>query len=352
MIIKEYNDKILPLDHKSMELSKDRWDNFAKPISSLGKIENVIIKIAGIQRSHNIDISKPVVCVMCADNGVVKQGVSQVDSEVTAIVAENMTNNKSVVCIMANSIGAKIFVVDIGINKKISIDGLINKKVMLGTYDMTLESAMSIEKALEAIKVGVEMAHEFKINGYNLIITGEMGIGNTTTSSAIASVMLNEEVENVTGKGAGLCSAGLIRKIHSIKKAIELNKPDKSNALDVLCKVGGLDIAGMVGLYIGGAIEGIPVMIDGFISGIAALIAKQLAPNCYEYMLPSHVSAEPAGLVLLNALGLEPMITCDMCLGEGTGAVAGFSLIKLGDNVYKSMNNFSEVNITKYVNFN
>lgn len=344
--------EIRGLDKQSMEKAKERWDNIAKPLASLGKLETCIIQIAGIQCTDYVELSKPVVCVMCADNGVVANGVTQVDSTVTAIVAENMTKEKSIVTIMAKTIQAEICVVDIGMNTSLNGAGLRNEKVMFGTNDMTIESAMTKAQAIKAINVGIRMAKKFKKDGYHCILTGEMGIGNTTTSAAIASVLLEKSIEEVTGRGAGLCTSGLARKINAIDKAIERNMPQKEDVLDVLSKVGGLDIAGMVGLYIGGAIVQMPVIIDGFISGVAALIAKLLIPECSDYMIPSHCSAEPAGALILNELKLSPLVTCDMCLGEGTGAVAAVSLIQLGLRVYNEMSNFEEARIEKYKHLN
>lgn len=344
--------QIEPLCEDSMRESKARWDNIAKPLSSLGKLETTVIRIAGIQRSVDVVIDKPAVAIMCADNGVVVQGVTQVDSSVTAVVSENLTKASATVCIMSKCVGADVVPVDIGINKDMDVKGLINKKVMYGTNDMTLGSAMSKEQCIKAIEVGIETVVMLKEKGYNIIATGEMGIGNTTTSSAIASVLLSQEVELVTGKGAGLCSEGLTRKINAIKKAIEVNRPKPQDPIDVLYKLGGLDIAGLVGIYLGGAITKTPVLIDGFISGISALLACEIAPLCKNYMIASHVSAEPAGKMVLDALGMTPMITCDMCLGEGTGAVAGLSVIAMGLAVYNEMKDFSQAKIEHYKELN
>ncbi len=334
---------------QSMEEAKRRWSKIAIPLGSLGKLEDVVIRIAGIQRNANIAIAKPVVCPMCADNGIVAQGVTQTGSKVTGIVAESMAKKESSVCIMARGIGADVVPVDIGIDHEISVPGLVNKKIMQGTHDMTKGPAMSRQEAVSAICAGIEMTEEFKKQGYNIVITGEMGIGNTTTSSAVAAVLLSKEVKEVTGRGAGLSDEGLERKIAAIQTAIERNCPNPSDAIDVLSKVGGLDIAGMTGLYIGGAIYDLPVVIDGFISSVSALIAKLLVPESYFYMLPSHVSAEPAGKMMLEQLNLEPLIMCGMRLGEGTGGVAAVSLMQMGAAVYSSMNKFEDINIEPYV---
>lgn len=192
------------------------------------------------------------------------------------------------------------------------------------------------------------MVEELKNKGYSLIATGEMGIGNTTTSSAVASVLLNEEVEKMTGRGAGLSSEGMTRKINAIKKAIEINQPDPTDGVDVLSKVGGFDIAGMAGLFIGGAVYGVPIVIDGFISAVAALAAARICPLVKEYMLASHVSKEPAAHLILEALGLSAPLHCDMCLGEGTGAVVLFPILDLACGVYNGMSTFQDIQVEEY----
>ncbi len=336
---------------KSMELSQKRWDSIAKPLKSLGKLETTVIKIAGMIRSPQVDLKNRCVVIMCADNGVVAQGVTQTDSSVTAIVTENFTKGDTSVCVMAACAGADVIPVDIGVARDIKAEGLINLKIMYGTHDMTFGSAMSRKEAIAAIEAGINLAIRLKESGYHLIATGEMGIGNTTTSSAIASVLLHQEVEEVTGRGAGLDNEGLKRKLAAIRKAIALNAPDPDDAIDVLAKVGGLDIAGIAGLFIGGAVAGLPVVIDGFISAVSALVASRIAPACMAYMLPSHVSAEPAGRMMLDALGLEPLIICDMCLGEGTGAVAVLGILDMAVEVYTRMATFADINVEQYVDF-
>lgn len=207
---------------------------------------------------------------------------------------------------------------------------------------------MTREEAWRGVLVGVRMVERLKKEGYDIIATGEMGIGNTTTSSAVAAVLLQEPVEKVTGKGAGLTSEGLEKKIAAIKKGIQLHKPDQEDALDVLSKVGGLDIAGLAGVYLGGALYHIPVVIDGFISAVAALCAVRMVPDAGDYIMPSHVSKEPAGQMLLDALHVSPLLTCDMCLGEGSGAVAVFPLLEMGLSVYRRMSTFEETKIEQY----
>ena len=331
--LKDMLSVIKELDIDAMKVSEKRWNNIAKPLNGLGLLEEVVIKIAGITRNPNVNLKKRAVVVMCADNGVVEEGVTQTGQEVTAIVAANMVNGETSVNNMAKCVNVDVIPVDIGIAKDMYIDGLIEKKLMYGTKNMTKEPAMT---------------KYLKDKGYGIIATGEMGIGNTTTSSAIAAVLLDRNVEEVTGRGAGLSSSGLDKKINSIKKAIEINNPEKEDPIDVLSKVGGLDIAGLVGVFIGGAALNIPIVIDGFISVVAALVAVKICPKVKGYIIPSHLSKEPAAIAIMEELNLKPFIDCNMCLGEGTGAVAVMPLLDMAMTVYKNMSTFEEINIDKY----
>jgi len=333
---------------KAMELSKKRWDSIAKPLNSLGKLEDIVIKTAGILRTDKVTFSKKCVVVMCADNGVVQEGVTQVSSDITAIVANNMTRNQATINIMSQKNGGDVMVVDIGINADIANEKIINRKIMYGTNNMAKAPAMSVKDTIKAIEAGIDIAIELKAKGYNLIATGEMGIGNTTTSSAITAVLLDKKAIEVTGRGSGLSNASLNKKISVIDSAIALHKPDKNNPIDVLSKVGGLDIAGLCGVFLGGAVVGVPVLIDGFISSVAALLAIQLCPTAKGYIFATHISNEPAGRMLLEVLDLSHLLDCNMCLGEGSGAVAAYSLFDLAEEVYNKMSSFDEVKIEAY----
>ena len=213
---------------------------------------------------------------------------------------------------------------------------------------MTKGPAMTREQAVKGIEAGIAMVEELKEKGYQILATGEMGIGNTTTSSAVASVLLKQSVESMTGRGAGLTSEGLVRKIAAIRKAIEVNQPDPEDAVDVLAKVGGLDIAGMTGVFLGGAVYHIPVVMDGFISCVAALIAMEICPAAGDYIIASHVSKEPAAHLILEHMKKEAILHADMCLGEGTGAVALFPILDLAAAVYSSMSTFDEIHVEQY----
>lgn len=328
--------------------ARRRWDSIAKPLNSLGKLEEAVIKLAGIYGSNQIDISKKCVVVMCADNGVVEEGITQSGTEITLTVADNMTKDKATINILSNQCGAEVFVVDIGICTEVANDRIINKKLMYGTNNLYRQPAMSREQALQAIKTGIDMVAELKSKGFQMIATGEMGIGNTTTSSAVAACLLDKKVAEVTGRGAGLSSSGLDKKIKIIEEAIALHKPEVDDPIDVLAKVGGLDIAGLVGVFLGGGMYHIPVLIDGFISSVAALVATRINKNVKDYMFATHISKEPAGRMLIEALELPYLVDLHMCLGEGTGAVMTFPIFDMALAVYHNMSSFEQANIETY----
>lgn len=351
MNLQQAIESVRPTCEASVDAAAANWDNIAKPLNSLGLLETTVNRLAGIERNAQVDISKRCLVIMCADNGVVAQGVTQTDSVVTTIMSENFAKGTTTVCTMAQHIGVNVLPINIGINNPTTAEGLVNRNVMMGTNDITQGPAMTMEQALQAIEVGIDIALSLKTEGYKLIATGEMGIGNTTTSSCLATLLLNQKIEDVTGRGAGLDMSGFDRKIGAIRKAILVNNPNKDDVIDALAKVGGLDIAGMVGLYIGGAAVQLPVMIDGFISGISAVIAARLCPLCKEYMIVSHVSAEPAGQMVLDELGFKPLVTAGMCLGEGTGAMAALALIDMAIDIYYNTITFAKINMDEYIHF-
>ena len=319
--------RIAPVDEVALAAARDKWNAVAKPIGSLGEFEAMVEKIAGLTGSTEVDISKRAVVVLCADNGVVAQAVSQSGPDITTLIAGSVARGTSSVCKMAQTVGADAVSVDLGMKNASDVPGVIDRHIARGTDDIATGPAMSRDQALAAIRVGVELVGELKERGYKILATGEMGIGNTTTSSAMAAVFLGLPVDEVTGRGAGLSDAGLARKRAVIKRAIEVNGPDAGDALDVLAKLGGFDIAGLAGMFIGGAVHRVPIVVDGFISALAAYVAAQLCPTCTCAMLASHVSAEPAAHMLLEAVGLDAVIHAGMRLGEGTGAVLLFPLL-------------------------
>ena len=348
MKLEEYIGQIRPFDQKAADAAWDWWDSLCKPLRGMGMLEEMIVQLAGIYGTEKIDSLNPVVVIMGADNGVVAEGVSQTGSEVTAQVLENMGDRISSVCIMSRVEGLEVIPVNIGMFTDGKHPRIWNRPVRYGTGNIAKEPAMTREEADRAIVTGIEVVKELCGQGYRMIVTGEMGIGNTTPSSAIASVLLSKDPAEVTGRGAGLSSQALEHKIEVIRQAIAVNQPDKDDILDVVAKVGSLDIAGMIGCYIGGAVMGVPVLIDGFISSIAAYCAAKLSPACRPYMVATHCSAEPAGQMMLDALGMKAPIQAGMHLGEGTGAVTAYSLYKYALALYNGLPSFREAKVEQY----
>ena len=338
-LLEEQCGRLVPADKEAERAAAFRFSKIAKPLGSLGVLEEDIIKIAGMTGSAAVKLDKKALIIFCADNGVVEEGVTQTGQEVTAAVTSNFTKGESCACLMAEKAGADVYPVDIGVACELG---------ETGTDNFIKTTAMTRREAVLAVLAGIELAGELKNKGYQIIATGEMGIGNTTTSSAVASVLLGLDPAAVTGKGAGLSDSGLQQKIRTIKRGIELHKPDPSDGLDVLSKVGGFDLAGLAGVFLGGAIFRIPVVIDGFISAAAAAAAVAINETAVGYMLAAHVSAEPAGRKMLDFLGKKPAIEAGMCLGEGTGAVALFPLLDMTLAVYERMSTFEDIEIDEY----
>lgn len=345
MELQKMIETIEPLDETYREKSAKKWNAIAKPLHSLGKLEDDVMKIAGMIRDENVRIDKKALLIMCADNGVVAESVTQTGQEVTAIVAENFLEGNTSAAIMCKCAGADIYPLDIGMVTDTKVPA---RKCAYGTRNIAKGPAMKREQAEAAILTGIQLVQRKKAEGYQILATGEMGIGNTTTSSAVASVLLGIPAEVMTGRGAGLTSEGLKQKIRVIRQAIEMNAPNKEDPVDVLAKVGGYDLAGLTGIFLGGAICRIPVIVDGFISAVAALAAVKICGDTKDYMIASHVSKEPGMHLVLEALGLSPALTCDMCLGEGTGAVAFMPVLDMAVAVYQKMSTFAEIQIEDY----
>ena len=325
-----------------------RWDGLAKPLGSLGLLEASLARIAAVTGSPDITLDRRTLLVLCADNGVVAQGVAQCGSSVTASVAQALAAGESTVCHMARGARCRVVPVDMGMADFPSTPGVWDRRVRNGTADITQGPAMTRAECVQAIELGAELVRECHESGSSIIATGEMGIGNTTTSSALASVLLGKSPAEVTGRGAGLSDAGLTRKVAAIERALSLNRPDPADPVDIISKVGGLDIAGLCGVFLGGALYRVPVVIDGFISGAAALCAARLCPGATFALLASHVSAEPAGGLMLDALELSPLISAGMRLGEGSGAVAALPLLDMALAVYHSGQTFGRLGIDAY----
>lgn len=348
MTLKEVIEQIRPADSSARAAARRRWDAVAHPLDSLGLLEEAVVRVAGVQGTPAVDISKRAVVAMCADNGVVAEGVTQSGQDVTAIVTENMARGATSVCCMGRVAGAEVYPVDIGVAVPVKGERIIQRCIRRGTANLAVGPAMKREECERAVLAGVEIAGELAGRGYRLLLTGEMGIGNTTTSAAVAAVLLGKDPAEVTGRGAGLTSEGLTKKIDAIRRGIAVNRPDPADPLDVLYKVGGLDIAGLTGVFLGGALHRVPVLVDGFISSVAALAAARLCPASVDAMLASHASGEPAGRMVLDTLGLKPPIAAGMRLGEGTGAVALLPLLDMALAVYREMVSFEDAAIEAY----
>ncbi len=337
-----------PREEEARQAAHRQWASIAKPLDSLGLLETAVEDIAALTLDHRVDLSRRSLLLLCADNGVLAQGVAQSGHEVTAAVARNAGANRSSVCKMAAVAGCRVVPVDMGMKEPGPIPGVLDRRLGDGTGDITQGPAMTRAQAERAILTGAELALEQKAAGVGLLATGEMGIGNTTTSAAVACALLGGSPAEMTGRGAGLSDAGLERKLRAVETALAHNRPDPADPVDVLVKVGGFDIAGMCGIFLGGAAGRVPVLMDGFISTAAALCALRLCPGAGKAMLASHVSAEPAGRRLLDALGKRPLITAGMRLGEGTGAVAAIPLLDMALALYSDGTTFGSTGIEAY----
>ncbi|MEF9945378.1 MAG: nicotinate-nucleotide--dimethylbenzimidazole phosphoribosyltransferase [Lachnospiraceae bacterium] len=345
MKLEETIKSIRPLDAIAMTACKEKWNGLVKPIHGFGRFEDTFMQIAGIQRSENIFIENKKLIIMCADNGVVEEGVSQTGSETTAKIARRFKNGSTCSAVMAKKAGVEIIPIDIGMIEDV---GLSSYKVRCGTDNMVHGPAMTREEAVQAIEAGIQIACDCKNQGTHLLVAGDLGIGNTTTASAITSVCTGESVDAVTGRGAGLEFEGFKRKKEAIRTAIEKNKPNSKDVLDVLAKVGGLDIAGLVGIYLGGAACGIPIVIDGYASAVAAFLANRLSPMIGSYVIPFHITKEPGMEAIFKKLSITPLFYGEMGVGEGTGAVLLLPLLDMMKEVYDGADTFEEAEILPY----
>lgn len=343
--------KLPKASEKTLREIQKNWDETAIPLDSLGQFQKLLTKIGVILDCPRPKVQKSAVLVFCSDNGVVEEGISQCGQEVTKAVALNMGKGMSSVNRMADCCGSKVMVFDVGMNCEENIPGVVCKKIAKGTNNFRKMPAMTKAQALQGILEGMELVKKCKEDGYRILATGEMGIGNTTTSSAITAALLGVSADRVTGKGAGLSAEGVERKIAIIEEAISKYDLYHKDPLEVLCCVGGFDLAAMTGVYLGGARYRMPIVLDGVISQAAALVAERLKPGCVEYMIPSHGSREPASGVILNELGLLPVLQADMALGEGTGAVMMLSLLQMAEAVYREEFTFEAISVKQYERF-
>ncbi|MCK5763588.1 MAG: nicotinate-nucleotide--dimethylbenzimidazole phosphoribosyltransferase [Clostridiales bacterium] len=344
-LLEETLKKIGPIDKEMIKKSRKRVDSLIKPVGSMGRIEEFLVQLSGIKNELYPEINKKAIVIMCADHGVIDEGVAISPATVTLLQTINFAKGYTGVCALAKQAGADIVPVDIGVFEDVDHEGVINKKIRYGTNNMRIMPAMSYEEAIKSLEIGIEIVQELKGKGYDIVGTGEMGICNTTPSSAIISVLGNVDPAEVTGIGANLPEEKILNKIQVIKDAIKNNNPDPNDPIDVLAKVGGFEIGGMAGVMIAGAANRIPVIVDGFISTAAALIACSIEPKVKEYLIPSHKSIEKGAKYASELLGLEPVLDLDMRLGEGTGSAIMFNIIEGSILMNKNMITFEEVGI-------
>lgn len=344
--IQEVTGRIAPPDEKATLRAVLRLNSLTKPPGSLGRLEALAVRLAGISKVEQPCYSKRTVVVMAADHGVCCEGVSAFPQEVTMQMAYNFLSGGAAVNVLARQGGAEVQFVDIGINGDIDHPQLINRKVRRGTDNMAAGPAMSREDALRAILAGVHVAQEAVKNGTEIFITGEMGIGNTTASAAVLCALEGIPAETAAGRGTGINDERLQHKISVIERALQVNNPDPTDPVDVLAKVGGLEIAGLAGLILGAAALRIPVILDGFISGAAALIAQALAPESTAYMIASHVSGEQGHKLMLDRLGLEALIDMGLRLGEGTGGALCLHFIEAVCRIMSEMATFESAGVS------
>ena len=342
--------EIKPGDASALALAKERMDQLVKPLGSLGKLEDISIKLAGITGNVKNYLEKKCVVVMSADNGIYEEGVSSSPKEITILQTINMTKGICGIGVLSKASGSDLRVVDIGIDSDYENEKIVNAKIRRGTDNFAKSKAMSLEEAEEAINIGISIISDLKNEGYQMVGTGEMGIGNTSTSSAVIMALTGATIEEAVGRGGGLTVPDLDKKKRIIEAALEMHQPNKFDPLDVLHKVGGFDICGLVGCFIGAAYFRLPIVVDGVISIAAALCAVRLCPNIKDYIFASHISKEPAYIIAEREIGLSPMVDMNMRLGEGTGCPLAFSIIDLACAVMNNMATFKEVSIdTEYL---
>jgi len=340
-------DQIEPLDRKMMEKAQKRLDFLTKPKGSLGRLEELAKIVVGIKREDSPSLKNKVIFTLAGDHGIAIEGVSAFPQEVTRQMVYNFLQGGAGINVLARHIGARVIVVDMGVACDLKPHpDLIIRKINYGTKNMVKEPAMSREEAIRAINEGIEIVEEELKRGIDIIGTGDMGIGNTTPSSGIIAVITKAPVEKVTGRGTGIDDSKLKHKIKIIEKALETNRPDPNDPIDVLSKVGGFEIGGLMGIILAGASHRIPVVIDGFISGAAALLATEMEPKVKNYLIPSHCSAEAGHSLMLSFLGLKPILNLDLRLGEGTGAALGINMVEASTKILTQMATFQEAGVS------
>ena len=348
-ILNQTLNAIKPLDRSPEPEIQAELDNLTKPQGSLGRLEELAKQYVLITGKRKID--KKTVIVMAADHGVTQEGVSAFPQEVTTQMVLNFLRGGAGINVLARCAGAEVRVVDIGVATEFdtseTTSTLVRRKVAPGTRNIAHGAAMTREEAVQAVEVGIEVAHDAILTGADVLATGEMGIGNTTPSSAITAVLTGTSVDRITGRGTGIDEDGLRRKVDVIQQAISVNNPNPGDGLDILSKIGGLEIGGLAGVILAGAAASKPVMLDGFISGAAALVAAALKPEVKDYLIAAHISVESGHQVLLDHLGLQPLMDLYLRLGEGTGAALGFVMLDAAIKILSEMATFSDAHVSQ-----
>lgn len=335
-----------PLDQAAIDKAQARQDSLTKPHGALGRLEAISIQVAGITGQALPCIRQKAVIVMAGDHGVVAEGVSAYPSSVTPQMVLNFLNGGAAINVLSRHVGARVVVADVGVASDLAQrPGLIIKKVAYGTANLSRGPAMAREQAVRAVEAGIEVLEAELARGLDIVATGDMGIGNTTPSSAIVAAVTGLPAAQVTGRGTGVDDAGLAAKAATIEHALRVNQPDPRDGLDLLAKVGGLEIGGIAGIILGAAAHHIPVVVDGFISTAGAIIAALLAPQAKAYMISGHKSVEAGHHAALEFLGLEPLVDLDLRLGEGTGAVLGISLVEAACKILSEMATFDSAGV-------
>jgi nicotinate-nucleotide--dimethylbenzimidazole phosphoribosyltransferase len=346
--IADYIGEIKEPDQEIREAARRRQDSLTKPRGSLGRLEELSVRMAGVLRSEEPRLDRRVIFTMAADHGVTEEGVSAYPSEVTTQMVLNFAAGGAAINVLAAAVGAEVRIVDMGVASDIVWpDCVIDRRIAKGTRNMAKGPAMSSEEAMKALVTGAELAAEAVADGAKAIAVGDMGIGNTTSASAITAAITGTDIGTVTGRGTGIADAALDLKVATIGRALKVNSPVRSDGVDVLSKVGGLEIGGMAGAILGAASCGVPAFLDGFVSGSAALIAHALAPVASEYMVASHLSVEPGHRIVLAHLGLEPLLDLDMRLGEGTGAALAFPIADAACKILNEMATFEGAGVSR-----
>ena len=348
-LIKETVNKIKPLNAELMSKTQKRLDNLTKPQGSLGRLEELAKQICGITSQINPSLKNKLIITMAADHGVAAEKVSAYPPEVTPQMVANFLNGGAAINVLARQAGARVLVVDMGVASKIDLKSPDFKdcKINSGTKNFTKGPAMTRDEAIKSITTGIEIVNEEVTNGINIVGTGDMGIANTTPSAAIISVLSNIPAEKIAGRGTGIDDAALKNKITVIKKGIEINRPNPDDPIDVLTKIGGFEIGGIAGIILGAAANKVPVVVDGFISSAAALIAIRLAPIAKDHCIASHCSAEYGHRLTLEEMKLRPYLDMDLRLGEGTGAALAMQLAESAIRILKEMASFDDAGVSK-----